>query len=170
MLYGTPGSDGQLPHTAVQPSADLIGFPMMLPYASKWSCARVRVMLWQQIARFIKEEEKQKDTPLGALLRAACPAEGQGQGQGRGYGNHIVLNCLGSHCIVSLLISSLLSALLSLHFSSPLSFLYSQRHHCTVAHRSFSSYPVSDPSRPSRVRTRKNSKTLKFHIQKGSLW
>lgn len=69
-------------------------------------------MMWQQIAPFIKEEEKQRDTPLGALLRAACPAEGhaqgQGQGQGRGYATHLTLHhlhciallCFASHCIV----------------------------------------------------------------------
>lgn len=75
----------------------------MLPYATKWSCARVRVMMWQQIAPFIKEEEKQRDTPLGALLRAACPAEGQtqGQGQGRGYATHHTLHHL--HCIALLI-------------------------------------------------------------------
>jgi hypothetical protein len=65
----TPGPG---PSPSLSLCVELKGFPMLIPYSSKWSCARVRVTLWQQLSRFIKEEEKERDTPLGALLKAAC--------------------------------------------------------------------------------------------------
>jgi hypothetical protein len=67
----TPGL-GHSPSPSLSLCVELKGFPMLIPYSSKWSCARVRVTLWQQLSRFIREEEKETDTPLGALLKAAC--------------------------------------------------------------------------------------------------
>ena len=40
------------------PSIELIGLPLLLAYCSKWSCARLRVALWQQILRYIRDIKK----------------------------------------------------------------------------------------------------------------
>ena len=61
--------------TGVKKSMDgwrLAGFPLFLSFNQTWSCLRLRVSVWEQLSKFIRDDEKVKDTPFSKLLKSAC--------------------------------------------------------------------------------------------------